>query len=107
MSERTSRAGDETASEAAAAAVAWHALSPAVALERQGVTLADGLTTQEADARRARFGSNKFAEAAREPRWQAFVRQYKDPMQVVLLAAGILSLFIPNQAATGVVLILL
>ncbi len=107
MSEGASRAGDGTASGAAATAVAWHALTPAVALERQGVILADGLTTQEADARRARFGSNKFAEAAREPRWQAFVRQYKDPMQVVLLAAGILSLFIPNQAATGVVLILL
>ncbi len=35
------------------------------------------------------------------------MRQYKDPMQIVLLAAGILSLFIPNQVATGVVLIAL
>ena len=89
------------------ATVAWHGLTPAAALERQGVTLAEGLTSAEADARRARVGPNRFAEAAKEPRWQAFVRQYKDPMQIVLLAAGVLSLFIPNQVATGVVLIAL
>jgi P-type Ca2+ transporter type 2C len=87
--------------------VAWHGLDPAAALERLGVSAEQGLTGAEADARRARYGPNKFAEAAREPRWQAFVRQYKDPMQIVLLAAGILSLFIPNQVATGVVLIAL
>ena len=79
--------------------VAWHSLTPAEALERQGVTVAQGLTTTEVDARRAKYGPNKFAEGAKEPRWQAFVRQYKDPMQIVLLAAGILSLFIPNQVA--------
>jgi P-type Ca2+ transporter type 2C len=86
-------------------AVAWHALATDAALEKQGVTVEQGLTTAEADARRAGVGPNRFAEAAREPRWQAFVRQYRDPMQIVLLAAGILSLFIPNQVATGVVLI--
>ncbi len=88
-------------------AVAWHGLTPAAALERQGVDAAAGLTSAEADTRRARYGPNKFAEGAKEPRWQAFVRQYKDPMQIVLLGAGILSLFIPNQVATGVVLIVL
>ncbi len=98
-----------TLSDAGAAgpAVAWHGLAPAAALERQGVTQDEGLTSAEADARRARHGPNRFAEAAKEPRWQAFVRQYKDPMQIVLLAAGVLSLFIPNQVATGVVLIAL
>ena len=55
--------------------------------------------------RRAKYGPNRFADAPKEPRWQAFLRQYKDPMQIVLLAAGILSLFLPDQVATGVVLI--
>ena len=90
---------------AAEAAVAWHGLTPAEALERQGVTAAQGLSVAEAETRRAKYGPNKFAEAAREPRWQAFVRQYKDPMQIVLLIAGIVSLFLPGQVATGVVLI--
>jgi Ca2+-transporting ATPase len=85
--------------------VAWHALPVPEALERQGVTLEAGLSSAEAESRRARYGPNKFAEAAKEPRWQAFLRQYKDPMQIVLLGAGILSLFIPGQVPTGVVLI--
>ena len=96
---------EKSAGAAAAAAVAWHSLEPEAALQRQGVTVAAGLTTAEADARRARVGPNKFAEAATEPRWQAFVRQYKDPMQIVLLVAGVVSLFLPDQVATGVVLI--
>ena len=35
------------------------------------------------------------------------MRQYADPMQVVLLVAGIVCLFLPGQFATGVLLILL
>ena len=85
--------------------VTWHALTPQAALERQGVTVERGLTQAEADARRAKYGPNKFAEPPKEPRWQAFLRQYRDPMQIVLLAAGVLSLFLPGQVATGVVLI--
>ena len=97
----------DSAASAVDPAVAWHGLTPAAALERQKVDPAAGLTSAEAESRRAQYGPNKFAEGAKEPRWQAFVRQYKDPMQIVLLGAGILSLFIPNQVATGVVLILL
>jgi Ca2+-transporting ATPase len=88
-------------------AVAWHSLSPAEVLERQGVTVERGLSSAEVTERRTRFGPNRFAEAAKEPRWQAFARQYKDPMQIVLLAAGIVSLFLPGQVPTGVVLIAL
>ena len=57
---------------AADSGIAWHGLSTAAALERQGVTPEHGLTSAEAEARRAKFGPNKFAEAAKEPRWQAF-----------------------------------
>src|SRR6478735_4264673 len=85
--------------------VIWHALTPQAALERQGVTVEHGLTQAEADSRRTKYGLNKFAEPPKEPRWQAFLRQYRDPMQIVLLAAGVLSLFLPGQVATGVVLI--
>ncbi len=88
-------------------AVAWHSLSPAEALERLGVAVDHGLSSAEVAERRARYGPNKFAEAAKEPRWQAFARQYKDPMQIVLLAAGVVSLFLPGQVPTGVVLIAL
>jgi Ca2+-transporting ATPase len=92
---------------AGGAATAWHALTPDDALREQGVGAENGLSADEVAKRRAAFGLNRFAEGAREPRWQAFMRQYKDPMQIVLLAAGVLSMFIPNQAVTGVVLIAL
>ena len=42
-----------------------------------------------------------------EPGWLAFIRQYSDPMQIVLLTAGALSLFPIRQLGTGLLLILL
>ena len=41
------------------------------------------------------------------PRWHAFVRQCADPMQLVLLAVGIGSLYPLKQLGTGLLLILL
>ncbi len=64
-----------------------------------------GLSAAEVQRRQAEYGLNKFADAPKEPRWRAFLRQYTDPMQIVLLIAGIVSLFIPSQFATGVLLI--
>ena len=87
------------------ATTAWHASTVDDALAGQGVDAANGLSADEVAARTAKFGPNRFAEGRREPRWRAFLRQYRDPMQVVLLAAGVLSFFIPNQAVTGAVLI--
>ena len=92
---------------ATAASPAWHALSPDAALAAQEVTSDGGLTSAEADARRAKVGPNTFAEAKKVSRLQAFTRQYADPMQLVLLVAGIVCLFLPGQFYTGVFLILL
>jgi Ca2+-transporting ATPase len=85
----------------------WHALSVEEALEKQNVDSAIGLTSAEVEARRSTYGPNKLSAAAKEPRWQAFLRQYRDPMQIVLLAAGIGCLFLPGQFWTGVLLIVL
>ncbi len=85
----------------------WHAMSADEVLAAQGVDQAAGLSATEVESRRAEFGSNKFAEAPKVPRWQLFLRQYTDPMQIVLLIAGGISLFLPGQFATGVLLILL
>ena len=66
-----------------------------------------GLSGAEAASRLASVGPNKFAEAAVEPRWRAFVRQYRDPMQIVLLVAGIGSLYPLKELGTGLVLLFL
>ena len=93
--------------QAADASTAWHALSIEDALAAQKVDPAKGLSAAEVEARRAKYGANRFAEQKTEPRWHAFLRQYKDAMQIVLLVAGILSIYPVKQVSTGVMLILL
>src|SRR5215831_2726008 len=87
--------------------VAWYALDPDRVTERIGVEQARGLGAAEAASRLASVGPNKFAAAAVEPRWHAFVRQYRDPMQIVLLVAGIGSLYPLKELGTGLVLLFL
>jgi Ca2+-transporting ATPase len=87
--------------------VAWHILSPDEVLRSEGTDRLGGLSSAEAVARSRRFGPNKLAAVKTEPRWRAFLRQYRDPMQVVLLVAGIGSLYPLKQLGTGLLLILL
>jgi P-type Ca2+ transporter type 2C len=86
---------------------AWHTFSVEHVLEAEQVSAQRGLSSAEAEARAAHSGPNKLAVARTEPRWHAFIRQYYDPMQVVLLAAGVLSLYPLKQLGTGPLLILL
>ena len=88
-------------------ATAWYALSGDEVAKQLGVDVHAGLTTAEATARREQYGPNKFAEAKPEPRWHAFLRQYKDLMQVVLLVVGIGSLWPLQQWGTGIMVLLL
>src|SRR3954452_10719988 len=85
----------------------WHTLSLEGAVEELHVVPERGLTSEEAAERLTRYGPNKFAETKAEPRWHAFLRQYQDPMQIVLLAAGVISIYPVKQAGTGIVILLL
>ncbi|WP_433291772.1 cation-translocating P-type ATPase [Actinoplanes sp. CA-030573] len=85
----------------------FHTLSVAEALQAEEVDQQAGLSTAEAEKRRAKYGPNKFAEGKKEPWWRAFLRQYADPMQIVLLAAGIGSMVPLKQWGTGILLIAL
>src|SRR4051794_4926524 len=85
----------------------WHVLTPQGATQELHVEPEIGLTTAEAAERLARYGPNKFAETKSEPRWHAFLRQYRDPMQIVLLAAGVISIYPVKQPGTGVMILAL
>jgi Ca2+-transporting ATPase len=85
----------------------WHTMPAERVLLEQGVDRGRGLTSGEADARAQRFGPNRFAAATVEPRWRAFLRQYADPMQIVLLVAGVVSLYPLKELETGLVLVAL
>jgi Ca2+-transporting ATPase len=85
----------------------WHTLGADQVLRSEGVDAQRGLSSAEAAGRAERFGPNTFAAGHAESRWHAFARQYADPMQLVLLAAGIGSLYPLKQLGTGLLLILL
>ena len=53
--------------------------------------------------RRARYGPNKLAEEAKEPGWKAFLRQYRDLMQLVLVGAALVSIVALQDVSTGLV----
>ena len=86
---------------------AWHTLAAADACARLEVDPAAGLDDAEVQRRRAQVGPNKLAEAKKEPGWHAFLRQYRDLMQLVLLGAAIVSIVALQEWSTGIVIIAL
>jgi P-type Ca2+ transporter type 2C len=96
-----------TAADQTAEVEAWYSLDAAETTAKLGVDAAQGLGASEVDSRAAKYGPNKFAEAKAEPRWKAFVRQYHDAMQVVLLVVGVGSIWPLHEYGTGVVVLLL
>ena len=73
---------------ATAAGPVWHTLSVSDALQHEEVDPTKGLSAAEAETRLQKFGPNAFAQAKKEPGWRAFLRQFRDPMQIVLLVAA-------------------
>ena len=84
----------------------WHTLSIEDALRKQGVDAATGLSQAEAESRLKQYGSNTFTTEKKEPGWHAFLRQYQDPMQIVLLVAAVVSAII-QQWSTALLLLAL
>ena len=97
----------ETAATPTTNGTVWHVLSREDAARELHVEPDRGLTSDEAAERLARYGPNRFAEAKTESRWHAFLRQYQDPMQIVLLVAGVISIYPVKQSGTGIVILLL
>src|SRR5262245_9460268 len=83
----------------------WHGLPAAEALTQLGVDPQAGLDAAEVERRRAEVGPNKLAEGQKEPAWHAFLRQYRDLMQLVLLGAAVVSIVALQEWSTGVVII--
>ena len=69
-----------------------------------GVDPARGLSADDVGERRASYGPNRLAAGKREPGWRAFLRQYEDFMQLVLLAAALVNQLVTGETGTTVVL---
>src|SRR3954452_9084571 len=83
----------------------WHTVSLVDVFTLQAVDEHKGLTSAEAAARRQRFGPNQMAAPDPEPRWKAFLRQYADPMQIVLVVVGVGSLYPLKEYGTAIVIL--
>ena len=69
-----------------------------------GVDVAVGLSQGEAASRLQSHGANKLTATKKESGFQAFVRQYRDFMQIVLLVAAVINLIVTGDAGTSIVL---
>jgi len=83
----------------------WYGLSGDEACQALDVDPAAGLSDAEVTKRRAQYGSNKLAEVAKEPAWKAFLRQYRDLMQLVLVGAALVSIIAIQDVSTGLVVL--
>lgn len=83
----------------------WHTATAGSVCAGLGVDPDVGLTSQEVEQRRARYGPNALAEERKERPWQAFLRQYRDLMQLVLVGAAVVSIVALGDVTTGVVVL--
>ncbi|HEU5066279.1 MAG TPA: HAD-IC family P-type ATPase, partial [Gaiellaceae bacterium] len=83
----------------------WHSLSAEDVCAQLGVDRKAGLDAGEVEKRRAQYGPNKLAEEATEPGWHAFLRQYRDLMQLVLVGAAVVSVVALQEFGTGLAIL--
>jgi P-type Ca2+ transporter type 2C len=83
----------------------WFTLSSEQVAKELGVDPAKGLSKAEAASRLQKYGRNELAGKKKEPGWQAFLRQYKDFMQILLLGAAFINQIVVHEWNTTLVLI--
>jgi Ca2+-transporting ATPase len=84
----------------------WYALAQEALADRLGVDPTVGLSAKDAAARLAKDGPNELPAEKLVPVWRQFLNQYRNYMQLILVAAAVLSLVIA-QYTTAIVVILI
>jgi Ca2+-transporting ATPase len=83
----------------------WHTLAVNDALRAEGVDPETGLSAAEVADRTRKYGANKFATEEKESTWKRFLRQFQDPMQIVLLVVGAVTIVVLRQWGTGIIVL--
>jgi len=83
----------------------WYTMTPEAIGKELGVDPAKGLSAAEAKARLQKYGPNRLAEKKKKSGLQAFLEQYQDLMQFVLLGAAIVNQIFTGEWGTTMVLI--
>jgi Ca2+-transporting ATPase len=72
--------------------------------KRSGVRLDRGLSAEEVARRFGTYGHNRLVSGKKESPIAAFLRQYRDFMQIILLAAAVINILVTQDVATSLVL---
>src|SRR6478735_8274639 len=88
-----------------ASSPSWYQLPPEEVATRLEVDPAQGLSAAEVERRRAEHGRNVLDAKEEESGLQAFIRQYQDLMQIILVAAAIVNQIVTGELGTTIVLI--
>ena len=83
----------------------WYAKTSEEVSSQLAVDPARGLAAAEAQQRLQQYGPNVLAAGKKETGLQAFVRQYQDLMQVILLVAAAVSFIVTRELGTTLVLV--
>lgn len=83
----------------------WYNLAQTEAAQQLDVSAVGGLSRAEATRRLQQYGPNKLAEKQKETRLQAFLRQYKDFMQIILLVTALVAVVFLGDFQTAFLLI--
>ncbi len=83
----------------------WYRLTSNEVEQRLEVDAKSGLPSAAVKARLEQFGPNRLAEKEKEPGWKAFLRQYSDLMQIVLVAAAFVNQVVTGETGTTLVLL--
>jgi P-type Ca2+ transporter type 2C len=97
---------DSASTRPVPAAQRWYALEPADVATRLGVNVDSGLSAAEAAERLKRDGPNALPEEKPPSRLRRLLGQYTSYMQIILVAASVVSLVI-KQWSTAIVLFVL
>src|SRR5690242_9231800 len=96
----------DTAGRPAAASLSWYARPPAEVTAALDVNPAVGLAAARAAELLAANGPNALPEEKPKPGWRRFLEEYRSYMQIILVAAAVVSLAI-KEWSTAVLLLLL
>ena len=85
----------------------WYAMTPDEVAQQLQVDPAKGLSAAEAQQRLQQYGPNELVDKKKESGWHAFLRQYQDFMQLILLGAAVINQIFVGEWSTTIVLVLL
>ncbi|MFE5769934.1 cation-translocating P-type ATPase [Streptomyces sp. NPDC056485] len=97
---------DSAAQQPRPAGDGWYTRSPEEVSAAFGVDPAAGLSAARAAELLSAHGPNALPEEERTPAWRRFLAQYRSYMQIVLVAAAVVSLVI-QEWTTGILLVVL